>query len=1033
MFSIKPGKLKQFILVAGILFVDSLAYSQTTYPTPTLNTSLIPPSPNAATFAKVGNIPVTLYNGLPNVSVPVFNVSVGSLSMPVSLDYNYSGFKPKEDASWVGLGWNLNAGGVITRIVRGDLDGSQTSGHNYEEINALDSSLMEPQNQLFLNNLQQHNYDGEPDIFSFNFPGHSGKFIYYHGKGYVMPYAKLKVFISTDQSFIRITDEQGTVYLFQDFETSTPHAQPDYSMPAYKSSWFLSKIISADLNDTIRLQYTSMQMLESGSPYSESYQKWNPESCPGDPENGADYGKDHYSSYPYAGTQMQGLLLTNIFSRNFNVDFVATTYSRKDVSNNNPALSYIRVTNNFGYLLKTINFKYTYFGDSAYGTCKLRLDKVTDAAYSPNPENHEYAFVYDDAHHYSLPEKITLGIDYWGYYNGQINNLSLFPATLFTGTAQPNGVRTPDFSSAKLCALTSVYFPEGGVTDFTYELNDYKDETTGANMDGPGIRINKMTSYDPTNVSNKFIKNFYYQDAANKSSGILVATPDFTPHLYTNQSSYQVDNGHDGLLNKECDKQFYNYTADFVSVNNTITNQTLYYSYVTEITGTNDTTARSDYYYNCNCGHQYDYFTGVQLTEQIDFKNIGNATYVKAKETDYLYSVQVDTMFSGVKSYVSTHADYGQMPPSGLNDIFKYDSYTVPVAWSYLSSQTDKLFDDQGNTFTTSKTFSYDPTTRNLASTLSKLSDGRTMLQELKYPEDYTSSVTGALVTAHVLSPVIEEQVWLKNSSTDSSLVAGKITAYDATLFKPLSEYYFENNSPPVHSLNNETKTGSLYNTLVSDTRYAQRVFCQYGSYGLLTQQNLSNDVINSFIWGYNSTLPLAAVKNAPVNKIAYTGFEDDGTGGWAFTGTNLNTGGASGTRAFNGQVQKTVSSGNYTVTAWAYTGTNVTVNSGTGTLLVTKNNWNLYQWKLTNVSSVTVSGTRMDDVRLFPTGAQMTTFTYTPGIGITTQSDLNNRISFYEYDGFGRLRLIRDADKNILKLFQYHYRIDHVEGGGLE
>jgi YD repeat-containing protein len=63
------------------------------------------------------------------------------------------------------------------------------------------------------------------------------------------------------------------------------------------------------------------------------------------------------------------------------------------------------------------------------------------------------------------------------------------------------------------------------------------------------------------------------------------------------------------------------------------------------------------------------------------------------------------------------------------------------------------------------------------------------------------------------------------------------------------------------------------------------------------------------------------------------------------------------------------------------------------------------------------------DDIRLHPTPAMMTTYTYDPLIGITSQTDPNNIVMFYEYDAFGRLKIIKDRDVNILKTMEYHYK----------
>lgn len=52
-----------------------------------------------------------------------------------------------------------------------------------------------------------------------------------------------------------------------------------------------------------------------------------------------------------------------------------------------------------------------------------------------------------------------------------------------------------------------------------------------------------------------------------------------------------------------------------------------------------------------------------------------------------------------------------------------------------------------------------------------------------------------------------------------------------------------------------------------------------------------------------------------------------------------------------------------------------------------------------------------------------MTTYTYEPLIGIITQSDINNRINYYEYDAMGRLMLVRDTDGNVVKTLTYYYK----------
>ncbi|WP_168194068.1 RHS repeat protein [Pontibacter sp. SGAir0037] len=53
---------------------------------------------------------------------------------------------------------------------------------------------------------------------------------------------------------------------------------------------------------------------------------------------------------------------------------------------------------------------------------------------------------------------------------------------------------------------------------------------------------------------------------------------------------------------------------------------------------------------------------------------------------------------------------------------------------------------------------------------------------------------------------------------------------------------------------------------------------------------------------------------------------------------------------------------------------------------------------------------------------AQVTTYTYSPSAGVTSVTDARGQSTHYEYDGMGRLRLIRDHRQNILKAFCYSY-----------
>ncbi|MEJ0105011.1 MAG: hypothetical protein WDO19_21760 [Bacteroidota bacterium] len=87
---------------------------------------LLPPT--AASVGKYGDIPVSYHTGVPQIAVPIYTVKEGPLSLPVSISYHAGGIKVMEPAGWCGTGWNLNAGGVISRTVRGVADEALNTG-----------------------------------------------------------------------------------------------------------------------------------------------------------------------------------------------------------------------------------------------------------------------------------------------------------------------------------------------------------------------------------------------------------------------------------------------------------------------------------------------------------------------------------------------------------------------------------------------------------------------------------------------------------------------------------------------------------------------------------------------------------------------------------------------------------------------------------------------------------------------------------------------------------------------------------------
>ncbi|MFM9910883.1 MAG: hypothetical protein ACKVOW_16200, partial [Chitinophagaceae bacterium] len=84
-----------------------------------------------------------------------------------------------------------------------------------------------------------------------------------------------------------------------------------------------------------------------------------------------------------------------------------------------------------------------------------------------------------------------------------------------------------------------------------------------------------------------------------------------------------------------------------------------------------------------------------------------------------------------------------------------------------------------------------------------------------------------------------------------------------------------------------------------------------------------------------------------------------------------------------------------------------------------------IWKNKTVNYSSnmLLSDGDAIDEVRVYPSDAFITTYTHQPLLGMTSETDPNGKTMIYEYDTLNRLKLIRDMEGNVLKTFEYKYQ----------
>jgi hypothetical protein len=438
------------------------------------------PSPTAASLGKFGDVPVSLYTGVPDISIPLFTAKGRSLSLPIVLRYHGGGIKVEEKGSWVGIGWTLEAGGTITRTVRGLVDEDLSRGYYYTG-NTWYNSANWPTvtNPTIMTQLRDEMIDGEPDQFFFDFMGRSGQFVMGPTglSGPIefrsIPYQKLKIVPGLTGNMITswtITAEDGTVYVFGAAETSTdltetPGMTDEQSHwgEVHTSSWHLTSITAPD-GDAITLTYAGYTATHDMGRSSEKFdfrQVPQGEACVG---NRFDV---------WSRAQIATLRLASITTAAHTITFTPGALRSDALSPTGaaqePSLGLITVATPppANVVLRKFSFEYD------YSTSRLTLKNVYEQdrnGVSLPP----YSFTYDGA---TLPGTGSPAMDHWGFYNGESGNADGIPqmrvwhlGTIFNLTGAKRGPN-PGFARAGL--LTKITYPTGGYNELVYEPNDY--------------------------------------------------------------------------------------------------------------------------------------------------------------------------------------------------------------------------------------------------------------------------------------------------------------------------------------------------------------------------------------------------------------------------------------------------------------------------------------------------------------------------------------------------------------------------------
>ncbi len=1069
--------------------VCMLAKSRAQDPNPTLEIAkmqfqakqVIPPAPEAAELGKYGNVPISLFTGTPNISIPLFELKGANLSLPISISYNASGYKPEDLATWVGSGWTLNAGGVITRSAQGNPD---TDDNYFEE----DSVLTPPSvankfgRYTYMYNVQDGTKETRPDVYYYNFAGHSGKF-------YLKPdetvlkkdYDLKKITPGTDLVSFTIVDEQGITYEFQTVETTKMVPNDDEGNPSmvtynFPSAWYLTAMYNA-AGDAITFTYhtTSEQIIYQNMLQNKSSSlTYGTRSTCGDPKFNFASVLNRPGTTSITRKFLKAATLSRATLPVAYVEMISATGQRLDsVAVDERVLNTVKISsidNDDTSLVKQYDFKYGYFSNTGNASYKkrLRLDslrQVSVDAYTPSPP--AYVFTYNTS--FDMPERFTAALDHWGFFNASGNTTSLVPyvavpAQIIGGHSFPatnvgdGADREPSLAGSSAGILTKMQYPTGGYTEFEYELNQARFYDSTIHSVG-GVRIKRMIDYSFENKK-AVVKDYSYLRDDGTTSGVAGIFPEYKQA--TSYTTYVAPLS--GCLD---DYTLFTITVSANSIFGlgSIKGAHVGYKQVTE-TQTDLTTSqplgKTIHKFQTGVYDEFDDdIANGDLLEETVYRNDGKI--MKQTKSTYQYTtgdhidgflLKSELAQTNKKKWCRTsgnaYLNYGEWTtpdPSCveyrtyLTELFLKE-YNIWAQNKRLTKQEETIFDQLSNSYlTATKKFTYSNPIHNYPTLLEEVaSTGERVFTSMTYPPDYDTAASPASgsIADHIktlqtenITGVVIEKLQYRGDSTGSNrrYLSGQITDY--VYSNPVGMYFLE--AKPL--LTSVTSSSIVSNSFTKDSRYRLVASLEYDNAFNLTQQAKTNDVLKSYIWDYRKTYPIAEITGATSSQVAYTSFESDGKGRFTFSGIpSVDNTAPTGRKCYNLTSQSVSGTADpskaYVVSYWRKNSTTpFTVTGSTGTIQgITRNGWTYIEHRATGNSTITLSGSGyIDEVRMYPATAQISTLTFTPLIGISGTCNENSRLAYYEYDGLSRLIAIRDADGALKKRFRYNYGLGSV------
>jgi hypothetical protein len=1016
-------------------------------------------------------ISVNQVTGTASVVVPITSVSSGNITVPVSLAYGSNGIKLKDGEATAGLGWNLVAGGQVSRKVRGLPDDFKplndprigwlynTNGTKAEDFTIANNTnppncTNETADINYINSNFADYSDTEPDLFSVNAPGLSCEFIFDKDRFIKpVPYQDLiivPVFSGGTRIIgFTITNDKGTKYNFGQANVATKQTSPRLfpQVPpwpeanikyfktqyyqyltglysdgvGYSDSWVLLSITDANGN-MVSFDYTDMGTAVNKTVISVDVGGVGLDSMYVVNETNqvkvlsGIYGSGSYVSFTYGTVNnniTQGTSLGTITAKGikyiFNYD--AIYFKKGATAFNFNCLRYITTEQ----CSSPISYYFEYEGEVP--------------GYEPGYSDKDMAFHYTDA---------------WGYYTG------IYSETI--------AAVNPAMVNAGM--LKQVKYFDGGTTTFEYESNNYYDPTVSAVVNGGGVRIKKIIDYDGISTSNNMVHNYSYVDGSGISTGVPISLPQYT-FLKPVASSPTTTNSTVSVNNDLSEED---HTIMYTQVKESQTNKGYtIYEYNVPAGAFATTAPKSDWFPTIahaavpGCSPSL----GLVINQARTYPFAPNTNYdfdrgLLQKETSYN-----DSDVKVAESIYSYQRSYAPMVTYAFryddNDYARsYSKYSIYTNTSELITQIDKkVFDPSSSTvgqLDVTK-FVYGAVAHKLVTQQEATgSDGSVTRTYISYAKDYdaynSSNYTIALNERHMNVP-LETYTEVKAAGESAfKVTSGQVTEYGGFAAPTSPDNYLPSTIYKFISATGLTDFAPTVTTHANtpDPRYIlTNTFTNYNQLGILkssvgidrrTQTVLSDSLYQ---------VPLAMFNNASPTEVGYGIDHSQANVFQSISGAGSYTTSRAGNLAatlftanstFTKAIVKKPWVKYYIFSAWIKSASagSFNVNSVAATTVSVPlsysgdNIWRYCEVKIPvttladyfTISFTAPAGISMGyDVLTYPGITNVSTIGYNNGyfsdnLYKVVETNTNGLSTYYQNDPFGRITLAFDNDKNI-------------------